>query len=199
VEEPLGPVPDARQRGLELIAVGVLPTGLLDYLGPELDACFGTRSFIGPPLQLREEWIEPETDQYRSEKLVDALLDRAEALGTDPTELWSLGVISADLTAPGRKYVFGEATIGGPCAVVSIARLRRWGPFSARGLRPRLLAEAIHELGHLVGLPHCHRQGCVMRPVERVGEADRRGCAFCEVCGSVVGTAGCLSPSRALR
>lgn len=170
------------RRGLELVAVGGVGGRLLEHLGPELDRRFGTRAFRGPPLPLREEWLDPERGQYRSSEVVDALLARHVALGAEPSSLWSLGVAAADLGAPGREYVFGEATVGGPCAVVSTARLDPGeGPASAR-LRARLLGVAVHELGHLAGLGHCPRPGCVMHPVERAEEADARGSDFCSAC-----------------
>lgn len=166
------------RRGLELVPVGGVGEALLEFLGRELDRRFGTRSFRGPPLSLPEALRDPESGQYPSGAVVDALLARAEALGAGPGSLWSLGVTEADLGAPGRTFVFGEAAVGGGCAVVSVARL---GPGSRR-LRARALSEAVHELGHAAGLEHCGSPACVMHPSEGVEDADRRGSELCGAC-----------------
>lgn len=155
--------------------------GLLRFLGRELDRRFGTRSFIGPRLPLREGWLDPASGQYASGAILDALLARMEGLGWGPESIWSLGVAEADLGAPGRTFVFGEATVGGPCAVIGVARLGGGWPFSQR-LRTRALTEAVHELGHLAGLGHCDAPACVMLPSEGAEGVDRKGGEFCPGC-----------------
>lgn len=161
--------------------------GLLEWLGRELDRVFGTRSFRGPPLPLLDAWRDPETGQLRSGDVVDALVARADALRSDGSRLWSLALADADLGAPGRTFVFGEATVRGCCAVVSLARLADPGenPGSPR-LRARLLAEATHELGHVAGLEHCDRGACAMTPTATVEEVDRRGGELCARCMSLL-------------
>jgi len=175
-------VRDSARRGLELVSVGGAGEGLLDGLGAALDRVFGTRSFRGPPLPLLDRWRDGETGQLRSGDVVDALIARGDALRADPSRLWTLAVTDADLCAPERTFVFGEATVGGCCAVVSLARLDPGEGPASGALRARLLAEAVHELGHVAGLDHCDRGACVMVPCRTVEEVDRRGGAFCSRC-----------------
>ncbi|HEX2189590.1 MAG TPA: hypothetical protein VHG51_11860 [Longimicrobiaceae bacterium] len=176
-------MPDrASLRGLELVSVAGAGEALLGPLGRALDRRFGTRSFRGPPLPLLEGWRDPDTGQYRSGDVVDALVARGDALRADGSTLWSLAVTAADLCAPGRTFVFGEATVGGCCAVVSLARLDPGeGPRSPR-LAERLLAEATHELGHVAGLDHCELGGCVMVSCRTAEDVDRRPGTFCARC-----------------
>lgn len=172
----------AARRGLELVSIGGAGEGLLLPLGRALDRRFGTRSFRGPPLPVLERWRDPGTGQVRSGELVDALIARGDALRAGGGSLWTLAVTDADLGAPGRTFVFGEATVGGCCAVVSLARLDPGERPGSRRLRARLLAEATHELGHVAGLEHCDRGECVMVPCASVEEVDRRPGGFCARC-----------------
>ncbi len=69
-----------------------------------------------------------------------------------------LGVVAVDLYIPILTFVFGEAQMGGPCAVVSAHRLRQelYGlPPDPELFRQRVLKEAVHELGHTLNLTHC--------------------------------------------
>lgn len=180
-------------RRLDLLPIGEVGEGLgkgwLEWLGAELDPCFGTSSVPGPSVPLREEWIDGERAQGRSNAIVDALSARIERGGADPRTHWVLGVLEIDLYAPGRPYVFGEATVGGGCAVISLARLRPEAlsePSDLALFRHRVLKEALHELGHVAGLAHCGEFcgefACVMAESPNVQDVDRKGNEFCSGC-----------------
>jgi archaemetzincin len=166
----------ATGRTLELVQVGPdgeIPSGL----GRALDEVFGTRSRPGAPLPLDPAWRHPERGQWLSTAIVDALLDRYEAQGS---ERWVLGVTGVDLYVPERTFVFGEATVGGPCALVSLARLRAGA--DRRILFARLLTEAVHELGHLAGLPHCSDGLCAMATSADALGVDLKATVLCSSC-----------------
>jgi archaemetzincin len=61
-----------------------------------------------------------ERQQYHSSEI----LQRMQAL-VRPQDWRFLAIADVDLYIPVLKYVFGEAQIAGPCAVVSIHRLRQ--------------------------------------------------------------------------
>src|SRR5579859_6886203 len=66
-----------------------------------------------------------------------------------------LGVTNADLAIPMLTFLFGQAQLNGPVAVVSLCRLRQefYGlPANANLLRERSVKEVLHELGHTFGL-----------------------------------------------
>jgi archaemetzincin len=67
--------------------------------------------------------------------------------------------------------MFGEAQMGGPCAVVSMHRLNQefYGlPADKNMLRERLLKEAVHEIGHTLNLTHGDDYRCAMAPSHAV-------------------------------
>jgi archaemetzincin len=101
-----------------------------------------------------------------------------------------LGVTGRDLFIPVLSFVFGQAQVDGPAAVVSLARISP--AFS--GLpedRPLLVArarkEALHELGHTFGLVHCPEALCPMSLSTSVFQVDRKGEAFCASCAALLG------------
>jgi len=118
--------------------------------------------------------------QYNSTLLISAFLDRWKG-----NEGKILGVTSVDLFVPVLTYVFGEAQLDGPIAVVSTYRLDEtlYGlPPSPKLAAARLLKEAIHELGHTFGLIHCHEFECVMHSSTAVEEIDLKSAQFCVAC-----------------
>jgi archaemetzincin len=102
-----------------------------------------------------------------------------------PNDWRLLAIADVDLYIPILKYVFGEAQIGGPCAIVSTFRLRQefYGLEADDALlRWRLLKESVHELGHTLELRHCEDYRCAMASSHAVEWIDLRESALCEVC-----------------
>jgi len=130
--------------------------------------------------------FDPARGQYNSTTLLRYLLDDGEddAPRRDGDRI--LGVTGVDLFIPVLTFVYGEAQLEGPAAVVSLHRLRP----EAYGVLPdpallfdRLVKEALHELGHTFGLLHCANPTCVMRASTYVEEIDFKSSAFCGPCG----------------
>jgi archaemetzincin len=79
--------------------------------------------------------------------------------------------------------------MGGPCAVVSIHRLRQEFYGLDRDdalLHQRLLKESVHELGHTLDLRHCQDYRCVMASSHSVEWIDLRESTLCDSCRSHV-------------
>lgn len=72
----------------------------------------------------------------------------------------NLCVIDSNL--PG--YLFGLARPAGKVALISSHRLHSYPPGESHPslLVERMTKEAMHELGHLFDLTHCHNKTCVM-------------------------------------
>jgi archaemetzincin len=92
-----------------------------------------------------------------------------------------LGVTSFDLFVPGMNFVFGEARCPGNVAVISTARLKPKAG-NSRLFKERVVKEATHEVGHMLGLRHCDDVLCVMHFSERIEDTDEKKWAFCESC-----------------
>ena len=120
----------------------------------------------------------PQMDQYHSTRIL-ALLEKQ----IDPSCGQSLlGVTRFDLFVPGMNFVFGEARLPGPVGVISTHRLKSQKPDHPDLLRDRVIKEAVHEIGHMLGINHCSNSVCVMHFSEQIEDTDHKRAEFCESC-----------------
>ena len=165
---------------LYLAAVGEVRSSLLDPLVRSLGAQFNCRCEVLPWRLDPEYAFHAERMQYHSSELLEGLRRRAGSAA------WRvLGVTESDLYIPILTFVFGEAQVGGPCAVVSTFRLRQefYGlPPDDALLQERLLKESVHELGHTFDLPHCEDYRCAMASSHSVEWIDVKSASFCSDC-----------------
>ncbi len=164
---------------VELLPVGGVDPDLLQDIQQRLP--YVLRSSCG----ISEQVLDPqpsyhiERQQYHSSEILRRMQLRAD-------KAWRLlGITEGDLYIPILKYVFGEAQVGGPCALVSLHRLRQ----EFYGLQPdrellseRLLKECLHELGHTLDLRHCEDYRCAMASAHAVEWIDLREPKLCEAC-----------------
>ena len=165
---------------LQLLPVGKVDGGLLRALAPELAAAFGVQCEIFRDPLDPEFAYHSERQQYHSSQILYRMQDYAT-----PGSWRILGVTSSDLFIPILTFVFGEAQIGGPCALVSSHRLRQdfYGlPPDPNLLAERLLKESIHELGHTMQLMHCDDYSCAMAASHAVEWIDVKDATFCDGC-----------------
>jgi archaemetzincin len=166
---------------LEIVPLAADPEtrSLLPALREHLEVFLRTRvTLVPPPERFARVGTEGAT-QLSSNELVDALIERSGP-EPEPQVRWVLAITGRDLNAPGRDFVFGEATLGGGWAVVSTSRLGS-DPRDPL-LLERLLKEVIHELGHLRGLLHCETPGCVMSASPTPAAIDSKDLEFCDLC-----------------
>jgi archaemetzincin len=168
-------------KHLQLLPIGKLDGGLLMDLAPAMADTFRV------PCELLSRALDPEfafhgeRQQYHSSEV----LHRMQNFLT-PDSWRVLGVAAVDFYIPILTFVFGEAQMGGPCAVVSLHRLRQefYGlPPDRDILRHRLVKEAVHEIGHTLDLTHCDDYRCAMAPshaVEWIDLKERLLCASCQ-------------------
>jgi len=118
--------------------------------------------------------------QYHSTRILAILEEYAETVETE----YVLGITSADLYIPGNYFVFGEARCPGRVAVISTFRLRTHRSDQSGLFESRVVKEAVHETGHMMGLEHCPSASCVMCFSEQVVDTDRKREDFCSECES---------------
>ena len=169
---------------VHLLPVGNIDIKLLEYLRVRIPRTLGFECEIHPCILDPAGSYHAERQQFHSSEI----LQRMQGL-IRPQDWRMLGVADVDLYIPILKYVFGEAQVGGPCAVVSAYRLRQqfYGLDADEPLlQQRLLKECVHELGHTFQLQHCEDYQCAMASAHSVEWIDLRESTFCEVCRSRV-------------
>ncbi|MEM2136931.1 MAG: archaemetzincin family Zn-dependent metalloprotease [Candidatus Methanomethylicia archaeon] len=135
-------------------------------------------------LPILDDAYNPRRKQYNSSILIGYLRRYFnEYINYDKV----LGVVDVDLYSDGLNFVFGEAILRGVFAIISLFRLRPefYGYGNDVGLFfERALKEAVHELGHTIGLTHCSNRRCVMHFSNSIIDTDFKSYEFCSNCTS---------------
>jgi archaemetzincin len=154
--------------------------GVLERVRRRVEAAFALPTQVavvnGPP----GDTLDVKRGQHSSTRILRWILTE---LPTGAQKV--LGITDVDLFIPVLTFVFGEAQVGGPAAVVSTARLRRTfddKPAPPTEVEARLTKECLHELGHTFGLVHCAAGACVMSRCNSVLDVDQKRAAFCRDC-----------------
>jgi archaemetzincin len=164
---------------VQLLPVGNIELGLLQDLRQAIPRCLPVSCEILPGILDPRPSFHTERQQHHSSEILQSM----QSLKGHGWRL--LAVADVDLYIPILKYVFGEAQMGGPCAIVSAYRLRQefYGLEQDRALLgQRLLKESVHELGHTFGLRHCQDYRCAMASAHAVEWIDLREGGLCEPC-----------------
>ena len=96
-----------------------------------------------------------------------------------------LAITDFDLYKTSHQFIFGDASEEHRTAVVSLHRLRCefYGERAdANLLFQRTLKEAVHDIGHALGLKHCFNARCAMYFSNSIYDTDNKLSHFCETC-----------------
>ncbi len=153
----------------------------LAWLGEKLSEVYGAT------VELSGEVVLPRTfyDVVRGQWFSNQVLGYALVLKSKSDADVLLLVVGGDAYVPGLNFVFGQALLGEGVAVVYTARLypEFYGLKSdSRLFHSRLLKEAMHEIGHALGLDHCNHSRCVMRFSNSIYEVDAKEPRYCSRC-----------------
>lgn len=169
---------------LYIIELGHIDEDIRDAVSGDLRNEYGfeIRRLAGLP--------EPAFAFDAQRKQYSSVLVLRSLLGLRPEgESRLLGIADVDLFIPMLSFVLGQAQLGGPTALISLARLRQefYGlPPDPPLLRARAIKEAVHEIGHTFGLTHCTDNACPMSLSNHVRQVDTKGATLCSRCRAAV-------------
>jgi archaemetzincin len=168
---------------LRIVPVGEISESILNLVKDELES-LNIKCRIMPKVFIPKEAYNQWRKQYNAEVVMDLLSKVSEVKFIDKS-IPTLLLTAFDLYYAGLNFIFGLEDPAKSCAIVTLARLRPefYDQKPTRGLlEERTVKEVIHELGHYLGLDHCHNIKCVMSFSPSVFDVDKKQKEFCEDC-----------------
>jgi archaemetzincin len=123
-------------------------------------------------------------NSVRKQMFFNTLVARV-ANATPVVEGISLAITDFDLYKTSHQFIFGDASEEHRVAIVSLNRLRSefYGERAdANLLFQRTLKEAVHDIGHALGLKHCFNARCAMYFSNSIFDTDNKLSHFCDSC-----------------
>ena len=172
------------EEHIYLVPAGEVDIKIIEKIEEELPGALPMTADAGiyPRQKIPENAYDPSRKQYKAETVLG---DISRRLVLDTRNESVLVVADMDLYTPELNFVFGLADAKNKACIISLARLRN----EFYGLKPdnklfleRALKEAVHELGHVLGLGHCNSPKCVMYFSNGLPDTDRKRSTFCHKC-----------------
>jgi archaemetzincin len=132
-------------------------------------------------------------NSVRKQMFFNTLLSRVALAPVVGDDTIRLAITDFDLYKTSHQFVFGDANEDQRIAIVSLHRLRSdfYGERAdANLLFQRTLKEAVHDLGHALGLKHCYNARCAMYFSNSIYDTDNKLSHFCEGCEKRVRATG---------
>jgi archaemetzincin len=169
---------------ITILRIGQTDSYIISRIQENLNIIFPetTCTLITENPQIPEETYDKTRKQHRSDIILRLIHSYAEK---EKTQNRILGIADVDIFVPELNFVFGEAEYPGKAALISLWRLKQefYGKTpNAELLVERGTKEAVHELGHTLGLKHCSNPFCVMYFSNSIFETDRKQSLFCNKC-----------------
>jgi len=182
---------------INIIPLNNIDKDILDFLENNLAKIFKRKIHILYRISVPQNSFDRSRNQYDADKILSYL---TEKLTLKNIQDISLAILNIDIFVSALNFVFGLAINFPRICLISTARLnplfytrRSIGPVGkSRGtyltkedkkiFNERTLTEAVHEIGHTLGLDHCTSDKCVMFFSNTLLDTDKKSYNFCTNC-----------------
>jgi archaemetzincin len=175
-----------KDQTIAIFPIDEISDFILKHIARALERAFRLNTLILPGKNISADVPGLLHDQMYNSTAVLLYLSKRVPEGT--TKL--LAVAQSDLYSPVFAYLYGEAQLKGPCALISLYRLQPEfynQPPDDRLFLSRCGKSAVHEIGHTMGLAHCKDRNCIMYPSSTIADTDEKSDSLCPVCVKIVG------------
>jgi archaemetzincin len=165
---------------ISIVPINTIDVGLLTRLALCLEERFLYTCVPRAPLRIPKSAL----NSVRKQLFLGSAIAKLATVSEAPDAI-VLGITEYDLYKTSHPFIFGSSSAAQRCAVVSIHRLRSefYGEATdENALFQRVLKEAVHELGHAIGLKHCYNARCAMYYSNSIFDTDNKRSHFCEAC-----------------
>lgn len=171
-------------RAIHLLALGPVAGVMLKELARELESRLPFAVAIGHAHPRPDFAFNSARRQYFGDAILASMQSIPLAKGDK-----ALGIFDGDTHTTYLRFVFGLADPEAGVALVALHRLHPefYGqPPDSDLLLERTTKEAVHELGHTLGLEHCPDPCCVMYFSRSLADTDRKGADLCPRCAATL-------------
>ncbi len=186
---------------INIVPLSNINRDILEYLHDNLEKIFKKETSVIYRISIPDDSYDQSRKQYNAESILDHL---NKNLSLKNIRDINLALTDLDIFVPRLNFVFGLAVKFPRICLISTARLNPlfYSDFksSSEGksvtvylsrenrkiLNERTLKEAVHEIGHTLGLGHCPDNKCVMYFSNTLLDTDEKTSNFCSNCLSIL-------------
>ena len=165
--------------------IGIVPINAMEASFLErLALCLEERFLLSVTVERTLRVPRTTLNSVRKQMFLNTLVARVAGI-VPSIEGIRLAITDFDLYKTSHQFIFGDASEEHQTAVVSLARLRCefYGERSDPNLLfQRTLKEAVHDIGHALGLKHCFNARCAMYFSNSIYDTDNKLSHFCDTC-----------------
>ena len=173
-----------------IIPLNEIGEKILNFLKENLGKIFNTETKISDRVKIGISFSNPKRKQYHAYEILKFLIRKIEFIHRGDIYI---GIFRKDLYIPSLNFVFGLAAPDSRACLISLARLHPsfYGKEGSQNKSEqlyfdRILTEAVHEIGHTLGLGHCENPKCVMHFSDTLEDTDNKGYEFCKNCRRLI-------------
>jgi archaemetzincin len=176
---------------INIIPLSNINRNTLEYLQDNLEKIFKKDTVMIYRISVPDDSYEQSRKQYNAENILDHL---SKNLSLKNIRDINLALTDVDIFVPRLNFVFGLALNFPRICLISTARLNPlfYSDFKSNKVylsskdrkifNERILKEAVHEIGHTLGLGHCPDSKCVMYFSNTLLDTDKKNSSFCPDC-----------------